>query len=382
MERLEAFNPQRLQWCITDAQVGIGDLAHSVGISERTLARAIEGEIGLTYLQLQKLGKYFGRTPLFFLEEGTPEPQQIRSPQFRTLLNQHQNLDQKIKRIIQLAEWQREAYIDLLDDLDADDRIVFDPPDLTHSTPISAASQARQWLEIGSEHTFDEFRSAIERRGVLVFRTNGYAGKWQIPATHQTIGFSLYHASYPIIVVRKESVEARQTFTLAHELGHLLLFRESTIDSLASLTSHARKERLANEFAGHFLIPQEYLTQIDVSSLSDEPEVLESQLQSYRRLWGVSTDTILIRLIASNQLAQSVYDDFKDWRETHPAEQSSGGSREWRHREPKHILGDPYVRAVLQALDTNKLTLVKASKYLDDLKLTDLKLLERHYAGA
>ena len=56
MERLEAFNPQRLQWCITDAQVGIGDLAHSVGISERTLSRAIEGEIGLTYLQLQKLG--------------------------------------------------------------------------------------------------------------------------------------------------------------------------------------------------------------------------------------------------------------------------------------------------------------------------------------
>ena len=177
-------------------------------------------------------------------------------------------------------------------------------------------------------------------------------------------------------------MEARQTFTLAHELGHLLLFRESTIDSVASLTSHARKERRANEFAGHFLIPQEYLTQIDVSSLSDEPEVLESQLQSYRRLWGVSTDTILIRLIASNQLAQSVYDDFKDWRETHPAEKSSGGSREWRHREPKHILGDPYVRAVLQALDTNKLTLVKASKYLDDLKLTDLKLLERHYAGA
>ena len=382
MERLEAFNPQRLQWCIADAQVGLGDLAHNVGISEGTLARAIGGKISLTFLQLQKLGKYFGRTPLFFLEEGTPEPQQIRSPQFRTLLNQQQDLDQKIKRIIQLAEWQREAFIDLLDDLDADDRIDFDPPDLTHSTPITAASQARQWLEIGSEHTFDEFRSAIERRGVLVFRTNGYAGKWQIPATHPTIGFSLYHASYPIIVVRKESVEARQTFTLAHELGHLLLFRESTIDSLASLTSHARKERLANEFAGHFLIPQEYLTQIDVSSLSGEPEVLESQLQNYRRLWGVSTDTIIIRLIATNQLAQSVYEDYKEWRETRPAEQSSSGSREWRHREPKHILGDPYVRAVLQALDTNKLTLVKASKYLDDLKLTDLKLLERHYAGA
>jgi hypothetical protein len=177
MERIEAFNPQRLQWCITDAQIGIGELAHAVGISERTLTKAIEDKIGLTFLQLQKLGKYFGRTPLFFLEEGTPESQQIRSPQFRTLLNQQQDLDQKIKRIIQLAEWHREAYIDLLDDLNADDRIDFAPPALADASPISAAHQARQWLGIGNEHTFDQFRNAIERRGVLVFRTNGYAGK-------------------------------------------------------------------------------------------------------------------------------------------------------------------------------------------------------------
>lgn len=381
MERLEAFNAQRLQWCMTDAQIDIAHLARDVGISERTLVRAMEGEIGLTFVQLQKLGKHFGRTPLFFLEAGPPEPQQIRSPQFRTLLNQQHNLDEKIKRIIQLAEWQREAYIDLLDELDAEGRIQFDPPDLTNATPISAARQARQWLRLENENTFEQFRSAVEGRGILVFRTNGYAGKWQIPSAHPTIGFSLYHSSYPIIVVRKESVEARQTFTMAHELGHLLLFRESTIDSVESLSSHARKERIANEFAGHFLVPQEKLDEIDASSLSGEPEILESQLQSFRRLWGVSTDTILIRLIASNRLEQVVYDEFKAWRDNRPTEETQGGSREWRHREPKHILGDNYVRAVLQALDANKLTLVKASKYLDDLKLTDLKQLERYYAG-
>ena len=381
MEKLQAFNPERLQWCMADAQISAAHLARDVRISERTLARAKEGETGLTFLQLQKLGEYFGRSPLFFLEEGTPEPQQVRSPQFRTLLNRQHNLDQKTKRIIQLAEWQREAYIDLLDELGAEGRIGFDPPNLTSSTPASAARQARQWLELGAENTFDQYRSAIERRGVLVFRTNGYAGKWQIPNSYPTIGFSLYHSSYPIIVVRKEHVEARQTFTLAHELGHLLLFRESTIDSVESLSSHARKERLANEFAGNFLIPQENLNQIAVSSLSEEPAVLESQLLNFRRLWGVSTDTILIRLIASNRLQQAVYDDFIAWRNNCPAEQSDSGSRNWRHREPKHILGDNYVRTVLQALEMNKLTLVKASKYLDDLKLTDIKQLERYYAG-
>jgi len=382
MERLEAFNPQRLQWCMADAQIDAGHLAHDVGISERTLTRAMEGQTGLTFVQLQKLGKYFGRTPLFFLEQGVPEPQQIRSPQFRTILNQQHNLDQKIKRIIQLAEWQREVYIDLLDEIDAEERIQFDPPDLVGVTPSSAARQAREWLGIQTESSFEQYRAAIERRGILVFRTNGYAGKWQIPSAHPTIGFSLYHSSYPIIVVRKESVEARQTFTLAHELGHLLLFRESTIDSVDSLNSHARKERLANEFAGYFLIPQASLNQIDTAGLSNDPATLEAQLHNFRRLWGVSTDTILIRLIAANRLEQVVYDEFKVWRDSRPAEESQGGNREWRHREPRHILGDTYVRAVLQALDANKLSIVKASKYLDDLKLTDLRQLERYYAGA
>lgn len=367
---------------MADAQIDVGHLAHDVGISVRTLTRAIEGQVGLTFAQLQKLGKYFGRTPLFFLEQGAPEPQKIRSPQFRTILNQQHNIDQKIKRIIQLAEWQREAYIDLLDEIDAEERIQFDPPDLIGTTPSSAARRAREWLGIQTEGSFEQYRTAIERRGILVFRTNGYAGKWKIPITHPTIGFSLYHSSYPIIVVRKESVEARQTFTLAHELGHLLLFRESTIDSVDSLNSHTRKERLANEFAGHFLIPQTSLSQIDVSGLSVDPATLDSQLQIFRRLWGVSTDTILIRLIASNRLDQGIYDEFKVWRDSRPTEESQGGSREWRHREPRHILGDTYVRAVLQALDANKLSIVKASKYLDDLKLSDLRQLERYYAGA
>ncbi|MGH8061141.1 MAG: ImmA/IrrE family metallo-endopeptidase [Pseudoxanthomonas sp.] len=381
MERLEAFNPARLRWCMEDAHISTSQLARDVGIAEGTLSRAIDGNLGLTFIQIQKLGKYFGRTPLFFLETGAAEPQQIRSPQFRTLLNQQQNLDQKIKRIIQLAEWQREAYISLLQELDQLDFIEFNPPELRGADPIAAARVAREWLGIESEHTFEQYRNAIESRGALIFRTNGYAGKWQIPSTHPTIGFSLYHTQYPIIVVRKENAESRQTFTLAHELGHLLLFRESTIDSVESLSSHARKERLANEFAGHFLIPQDRLNQINHGALPTDPDELEAELQVYRRLWGVSTDVILLRLIASNRLPQIVYDNFVRWRERRPEETATGGSREWRHREPRHILGDNYVRTVLQALDTNRLTLVKASKYLDDLKLTDIRQLEQYYAG-
>ena len=139
MERLEAFNPARLRWCIEDAGISASQLARDVGISEAVLDKALGGSLGLTFPQLQKLGKYFGRTPLFFLESGAAEPQQIRSPEFRTLLNQQQDLDQKIKRIIQLAEWQRQAYIDLLHELDQSDLVEFSPPELRGVSPAVAA---------------------------------------------------------------------------------------------------------------------------------------------------------------------------------------------------------------------------------------------------
>lgn len=381
MEKLSAFNPSRLTWCMEDAAIDAAQLSRLVGISENALEKALSEGAGLTFLQLQKLGKYFGRTPLFFLEDGIPEVNRIRSPQFRTLLNQQQNLDQKIKKIIQLAEWQRQVYIDLVEELDQFELIAFNPPRIPNNDPVSAARIAREWLGVNFQNTFDQYRSAVEKGGVLIFRTNGYAGNWQIPSSHPTIGFSLYHRKCPIIVIRKENVEVRQTFTLAHELGHVLLFRESTIDSISSLTSHETKERLANEFAGNFLIPQEKLDAIDHSRLSSDPAELNADLEQYRSAWGVSNDVILLRLISAGRLRQAVYDRLVQWREQLPEQVADGGNRSWRHREPRHILGDNYVKTVLQALDSNKLSIVKASKYLDGLKLNDIRQLERYYAG-
>jgi hypothetical protein len=58
-----------------------------------------------------------------------------------------------------------------------------------------------------------------------------------------------------------------------------------------------------------------------------------------------------------------------------------GGSRKYRHREPKHVFGDTFVRTVLDALNARHITLAKASSYLDSLKIKDLHQLERYYAG-
>ena len=79
-------------------------------------------------------------------------------------------------------------------------------------------------------NTFESYRNAIKTRGLLVFRTNGYAGNWQIAKESPICGFALYDPVLPVIVVKKQDASSRQTFTLMHELGHVLLHRTSSID--------------------------------------------------------------------------------------------------------------------------------------------------------
>jgi transcriptional regulator with XRE-family HTH domain len=96
MERLDDINPARIEWCLHDHGISLEKCAADNGISLSILEKVMAGEIGLTFSQLKKLGAYFGRTALFFLEKGAVEPEKIRSQSFRSLLNQ------KLKSLKQL----------------------------------------------------------------------------------------------------------------------------------------------------------------------------------------------------------------------------------------------------------------------------------------
>jgi len=80
-------------------------------------------------------------------------------------------------------------------------------------------------------------------------------------------------------------------------------------------------------------------------------------------------------------LPKSRYAAYRQWAAQSVAMQSEGENREWRHREPRHIFDDTFVRTVLDSLHARHITLAKASGYLDNLKIKDLHQLERYYEG-
>lgn len=381
MERIHSINAERIAWCCADYGITPNELASRLDIAASRMEELMTGDSSLTFNQLRKIADYFGRGVLFFLEEGPVDEARVHTPQFRTLANRKPEVTPELKKLIERTEQQRKVYLSLIEDLDEPERLRFNPPDIHGLAPSIAAREVRAWLKLGNSNDFDSYRAAVEAQGILVFRSNGYSGKWQIPKENPIQGFTLYDPVCPVIVVKKQPSERRQSFTLMHELAHLLVHRSSSIDDETDLYSHEGHEREANAFAGSLLVPDEFLATIDDPARPDEVSQFDPWLDRYCKAWGVSGEVILRRLMDTGRLPQSEYSAYRQWRTNQVFPEKDGGSRKYRHREPKHVFGDPFVRTVLGALNNRQITLAKASGYLDSIKIKDLHQLERFYAG-
>ena len=357
------------------------ECASITGIAMANFEKLLSSEPSLTFNQLKKVAEYFGRGVLFFLEQTPVNDAAIHSPQFRTLANQKPELSDRIKALIERVEHQRTVYLALREEVDDGNYAHFAPPQLDGLSPKQAAAATRAWLGLGAINDFESYRRAIEARGLLVFRSNGYNGKWQIAKESPILGFSIYDLECPVIVVKKQAADAQQVFTLMHELGHLLLHRSSSIDDDEDMHARGGREQEANAFAGHLLVPDDFLPAISDIERPNEVALYDHWLAEHRSNWGVSSEVLLRRLMDTRRLSRDLYAAYRQWRNASRVGDDEGGSRAYRHREPKHIFGDLYVRTVLGALSGKRITLSKACSYLDNLKVKDVHLLERHYAG-
>ncbi|MGL5841797.1 MAG: ImmA/IrrE family metallo-endopeptidase [Aeromonas hydrophila] len=382
MERIQSINLARVKWCCADRGMTEDALAHELGIAPASFAKIMAGgTAGMTFNQLRNLAAFFGRGVLFFVEPGDVNEEQVHSPQFRTLTNQKPELSNQVKLLIERVEQQRATFLALQEDLAQEEVTKFTPPDLSGLNIPKAAKVIRQWLNLAARNNFESYRKAIEAIGILVFRSNGYNGQWQIAKQSPILGFSLYDSECPVIVVKKQDHDSRQSFTLMHELGHILLHRASSIDDDSDLHASGGEEREANAFAGHLLVPDEFLSSISDNQRPDDVTGYDDWLKPQRDAWGVSGEMILRRLLDSGRLQAEDYAAYRHWNSTRVWPEKDGGSRGYRNREPIHIFGDGYVRTVLDALNSRRITLAKASNYLDNLKIADLHKLEQYYAG-
>ena len=383
MEKIQ-INATRLQWCCDSLEIDINYLAKTIKIATDTLEKAMENKAVLSVTQLEKIAKFFKRNLLFFLDPSDVKEEKIYSIQFRTINNQEPIHSPKLRAFIEGIEKQRKTYLQLSEDLNEPIEEEWKSKLILNRQNIKQISaDIRKWLTLPLKYTFEDMRQAIENKGIMVFISNGYNGKWQIERNEQVRGFSLYYDILPIIVIRKQASIGAQAFTLMHELAHLLLHKESSMDNEESFHSYKGKEKEANEFAGNLLIPDDFLSQINITKLQSlKISEYDNYLKKFKDAWCVSGEAILVRLLTSNQISNSIYQDYRSYKKMQ-AEKSEQRvqapiPRNYRYREPIKMFGRPFVYAVFDALHNKKITLAKSSTYLDNLKISDIRKLEQY----
>lgn len=197
----------------------------------------------------------------------------------------------------------------------------------------------------GEDAAFKNWRLAIERRGIYVL---------QRPLRDSGVRAFSVHGDPPLIVVHRSDWPRAKLFSLAHELGHVVIGSSGICDPFAPRPSGI--ERWCNEFADSLLLPRDmFLKDRDVLMIRNGGAPTETVLRRIGNRFKVSPGVVWYRLMQTKSITQSVFsagwDRWRVWMP--PPEQQSGGgstSAEVAVRDNGVMLPDLMLRASKKGL--------------------------------
>jgi len=376
------FNPHVLRWAREWRGRTAEEAAMKVNVAEDKLLAWEAGDTVPTVRQARILADFYDRSFLEFFLSRIPNVAQTRlAPDFRLhKVAPDPRGDREVQVIQDWAEDARQNAIELFGVIGDDVSPV--PAELRatlDTNPEWAASEARRLCEYAIEdqvalgsaergRVAKDIRRAIERLGVLVLK-DSRLGKYGVR------GVTLFANPLPVIVFGTEAPTA-QAFTLAHELGHIVL-QQSAISGPPTARNGAneaeRSERWCDEFAGAFLIPEPALGKIWAKPNRPNPKIGDDALRQLANTFSVSQHAMLIRLVQLGYVAPEYY-----WDEKRPeflrqeAEFKGGGKAAYYGTRYRNTYGDTYTALVLEAWGTGRITNHTAAELMGIKNLTHL----------
>jgi Zn-dependent peptidase ImmA (M78 family) len=163
-------------------------------------------------------------------------------------------------------------------------------------TPIAAAARLlRDAMGVDPDDPLDDLMYEAERLGAPVIVRRRVAGEWEseFAATpgrardEKHLGYSSWvgrHRDRPLIVLRESESWERTRFTVAHELGHLVLH------SRAYCSVNSTEEQEANRFATELLAPAAVIA-------AELPRVMSLlNLKPLKDKWGISLGSLIMHM--------------------------------------------------------------------------------------
>ncbi|MCA1654093.1 MAG: ImmA/IrrE family metallo-endopeptidase [Sphingomicrobium sp.] len=383
------YNGDILRWARLWRGKTVEDAAQRLQTKPENILAWEDDDGAPTVRQARMLAEFYGRS---FLEFFLPVRPKLREstlvPDYRLHRDAPHPNDRELWHIQRWAESKRLNAIDLYQML-GDEPPTF-PQQLAatvQSNPERLAEEARkaagftiwQQLELkGSDKRLlpSLIRAAFERLGVLVLRRTDLGN-------YGARGISIAEFPLPTIVYGKEA-PAGQSFTLAHEFGHMLL-RQSAISGPPSArdadTPPKAVERWCDEFAAAFLIPAAAMAERWAKPNAPMPKIGDDSLESLASAFRVSEHAMLIRLIGMGYVDADYYWNVKRPEFLAREEQfrSRGGIAPYYGTRFLNSHGNLYTGLVLEAWSREAITNDSAARFLDIKNLVHLDDIRREF---
>lgn len=355
--------PAVLRWAREDAGFSVEDIAKRADVKPEVVVAWESAVVQPTLAQLRSVADAVRRPVAFFFTVDPPESHAAIPPDFRSRSGMP---SPALRREIRKAHERRESFRDL-----DEAAIAWEPPlgTVEHEA-------VREWLgvsvmDIGGEATdpvaaLRAWIQAVEDRGALVFHMSGIG-------IDECRGFSLADPSCPVIVLNGADAPQARTFTLLHEVTHVLDHQ----GGMCLLQDEVQVERSCNQRAAEILMPASAVREVvaDVAGTS--------RVDVVARRFRVSSQAAAFRLRDLNLISQAVVDQVVERarevaRRAESREQTGGPAH---HVLARRNLGDRYLSAVLDALHTEAITVTDAT-YLLGERVGTLERLEQTLAGS
>jgi Zn-dependent peptidase ImmA (M78 family)/DNA-binding XRE family transcriptional regulator len=260
---------ERIKQARTAAGYTTRDLGEKAGVSAMAISKYERGESTPSSRVLLEIAKALGvRVDYFF--------RQAQLNLERVSYRKHRDMPAKEERkILADVQDQIERWLELEAFLTTPWSVPFEAPkelakqiaDLDQIEDV--AVKVRDAWDLGLNPILDLI-DTLEERGITVIAT-------PFDADQKFDGFSAKANGKPVIVINETAPGDRQRFTLAHELGHLILKDR--------LPRKVDEEGACNRFAGAFLVPEPSAKK----ALGNKRTWLEPQeLALLKQEWGLS----------------------------------------------------------------------------------------------
>ena len=380
---MPAVNPQILVWARETAGLPPHEAVRKLALRDTqrmtALARLTAYETGAedpSRPMLLKMSKQY-RRPLHTFYLSSPPPKGDRGADFRTLTEEVRPRDAAILDALIREMRARQSMVrDLLEDEDEAEPLSFIGSRAITDGQSAVLDSLRTLFKIeladyraqkNAGAAFNFLRTCAEREGIFVLLKGDLGSHHTAIKLENFRGFSIADKIAPFIIINDKDARAAWTFTLLHEIVHLILGQTG----VSGQPGENETERFCDDTASQFLLPDYEIEKIDIENIA-EFDAIAQKISEFANKHHLSRTLVAYRAYQAGAIAQDKYvqlskkfrDEWHQQRDLQRAQRQSktGGPSYYVVR--RHRLGSGLISLTRRMVASGELSTSRAARIL------------------